>query len=86
MGKVVIIDREGRQVPADDGIRRLIGRPGGAKGCSSTRRPGACEPPRPDVREPDAPPCPDDGPARDAVRVAAERVLWVGSGPVEAWR
>ena len=78
MGKHITIDRDGRLVTAGDEVRPPIVRPEGAGGCSPTPQPG--------VSGPDLPHCPDDGPPRDAVCVAAERVLWAGPGSAEAWR
>ncbi len=78
VAKLIIIDRDGRLLPAADEVRPLIGRPEGADGCPPTRHPGASGP---EVRH-----CPDGGPPRDEVCVAAERVLWAGPGLAEARR
>jgi hypothetical protein len=67
MGKLITLDAEGRLVPADDEVGRLNSRPKGEEGRSPVPQPAACEP--------DAPHRLDDGPGRDAVRVAGERIL-----------
>jgi hypothetical protein len=78
VAKLIIIDRHGRLLLAADEVRPLIGRPEAAVGCSPTPHPGASGP---EVQH-----CPDGGPPRDEVCVAAERVLWAGPGLAEAWR